>query len=211
MRSKVIIEGNYLHLNPTYDGVDGSAVKIYGIFSWSPPTDSQIHTASIRNNTIDGGWSSGISVFAPPSATGTEVVEGNTIRMISSGPNLGQAIYVYWNSSGYNANAFTEIYNNTIFHADGKAANSIDISGAGLTAPPAVKLIGNKIQTTTALRSENDNSTIQYGGVINVGYNIGNQIVRNNYVNGNRVGVRSVLGVAAGTTKRYYFGICQNG
>jgi hypothetical protein len=131
-----------------------------------------------------------------------EVIENNTIRMNSSTntPNLPEAaIYVYWNSSGYSAKAFTEVYNNTISHANSYTNLSIDISGAGLTVPPSVKLLGNKITTAAALTSEDDNSVLKYGGVIYIGYNVGNQIIRDNYVNGTRVGVRSVFGAAAGT------------
>jgi hypothetical protein len=76
----------------------------------------------------------------------------------------------------------------------------MDISGAGLSVPPSVKLLGNKITTATALTSEDDNSVLKYGGIIYIGYNVGNQIIRDNYVNGIRVGVRSVFGAAAGTT-----------
>ena len=181
--TRAIVSNNYIEASRDYEGKIGSAIRI----SQSTPgrTDSFIGSLKVDNNVIVGPWGHGIYVASPPSPGGHEVISSNLIIAIHSLP-AQFPIKVARDAKGYPHGVATEIVNNSIFHADGNCANSIDVSGEGLREPPRVNVIGNVIQTTTKLRSEAGANKI--GGVIYVSkFHSNYQLIERNYRDGNLI------------------------
>ncbi len=178
------IHNNLIQLNPTYDAVQSSGIKVANEGSYT--TDSYIDYISIKNNTIKGGFTTAIYVGTPPAPNGSIVIAENMI-VRSSTVATQNAIKVSYETNGYGGNEWTEIYNNEIIHLDGNDHVSIDVSGAGLTAAPRTKVIGNKITTVATLASEAV-STSLIGGIIYVPFaQPGKCLASNNYKNGSRI------------------------